>query len=350
MDIKTFVGVVSGLPPDISVLATGATGIGKSQIFRQIADNLGLPLIDRRLSQMTEGDIIGLPELTDGVTRFAPVDWLLRACREPVILLLDEPNRATTEVQQCAFQLVLDRELNGHKLHPETRLYAAINEGAEYQVNDMGPALLRRFWTVELEPTNEDWLTWAKGDRGMDDVVIEFISNNGSHLRHTGQFEPGKIYPNPAGWDRLERSLVYAGISPSSVCGESTPSGFYALCIGFIGVESSLAFVDFVKNFENQVSADDILNSWDSISEKVSKLSADKHNAIIQRLADSCKNSDWHVDQAKNASEFVKTLSGEMIVSFFNYVLESNHVPNIRLVHKFLGNLVVDIVSASENL
>ena len=103
MDIKTFINVVTKLPPDISVLAMGATGIGKSQIFKKIADNLDIPLIDRRLAQMTEGDIIGLPELVDGVTRFAPVDWLLRACREPVVLLLDEPNRATTEVQQCAF-------------------------------------------------------------------------------------------------------------------------------------------------------------------------------------------------------------------------------------------------------
>ena len=103
MNIKTFVQVISSLPSNISVLAKGPTGIGKSHIVHQIGDNLNLPVIDRRLSQMTEGDIIGLPELTDGVTRFAPVDWFLRACNEPVILFFDELNRATIEVQQCAF-------------------------------------------------------------------------------------------------------------------------------------------------------------------------------------------------------------------------------------------------------
>ena len=161
MDIKTFISVVSKLPEDISVLAKGPTGIGKSHIFHQIGKEVGLPVIDRRLSQMTEGDIIGLPELVDGVTRFAPVDWLIRACKEPVVLFFDELNRATVEVQQCAFQIVLDRELNGHKLHPQTRVYAAVNEGSEYQVVDMDPALLRRFWSAELEPTTEDWLNWA---------------------------------------------------------------------------------------------------------------------------------------------------------------------------------------------
>ena len=137
MDIKTFIECATSLPPEIAVLAKGGTGVGKSQIFKQIADQFGLELIDRRLAQMTEGDIIGLPKLTDGVTRFMPVDWLLKACEEPVALFLDEINRATVEVQQCAFQLVLDRELNGNKLHPQTRIYAAINEGSSYQVNEM---------------------------------------------------------------------------------------------------------------------------------------------------------------------------------------------------------------------
>jgi len=350
MDIKTFVKVVSSLPSDISVLARGPTGIGKSQIFHQIAKNLDLPIIDRRLSQMTEGDIIGLPELVDGVTRFAPVDWLLRACREPVVLFLDEPNRATPEVQQCAFQLVLDRELNGHKLHPETRLYAAINQGSEYQVNDMGPALIRRFWTVDIEPTNEDWIRWASGERGMDSIVINFIRQYPSHLRHTKAFEPGKIYPNPASWDRLEKSLVYAGMSPEDVCGESTPPGFYATCLGFVGPEASLSFVDFVKNHDSQISAEDILDKWEKKKKKVMKLSTDKHNSIIQKLSDHCKVSDWNLSQAKNACDFIRDLSGEMVVSFFNQILESNNVPNIRLVHKFIGNMVVEIVSAAEDL
>ncbi len=80
MDIKTFVNVVSKLPASQSVLARGPHGIGKSDLFRQVAELItredgteGLPLIDRRLAQMTEGDIIGLPELVDGVTRFCPM-------------------------------------------------------------------------------------------------------------------------------------------------------------------------------------------------------------------------------------------------------------------------------------
>ena len=83
MDVQTFKQIVPNLPANISVLLSGATGVGKSEIFHQIGKELGLPVIDRRLSQMTEGDIIGLPSLADGTTRFVPVDWVVKASHEP---------------------------------------------------------------------------------------------------------------------------------------------------------------------------------------------------------------------------------------------------------------------------
>ena len=79
-------------------------------------------------------------------------------------------NRSLPGVQQSFFQLILDRELgndkdgNPYRLHPETRVFAAVNHGAEYDVNDMDPALLRRFWTVDLEPTVDNWLEWARDE------------------------------------------------------------------------------------------------------------------------------------------------------------------------------------------
>ena len=354
LDIKTFIYVASKLPSNQAVLARGPHGIGKSQIVSQIASDIltedgkkGLPLIDRRLAQMTEGDIIGLPELVDGVTRFAPVDWLLRACREPVVLMLDELNRATIEVQQCAFQLILDRELNGHKLHPETRIFCAVNASPEYQVNEMDPALLDRFWTVDLEPTVEDWIAWANAN-SVDEVIVDFIRHYPAHLRHAGKIEPGKIYPTPRSYEKLNSSLCSIGWNPISLAGSQTPDGFYALSTGFLGVEASLAFQDFVKNYESQVSADDILNEWKDTSEKIMGLSNDKHNAIIEKLVDNCRENEWTLSQAKNASLFIEKLSGEMIVSFFNSILETNNVPNIRMVHKFIGMLVVRTVTDSE--
>jgi len=360
MDIKTFSIVAPKMPASQAILIRGPHGIGKSQLVRKIALNIdteamhlehdgnGLPLIDRRLAQMTEGDIIGLPELVDGVTRFCPVDWILQACREPVVLFLDELNRATIEVQQCAFQLVLDRELNGNKLHPETRIFCAINASPEYQVNEMDPALLDRFWTVDLDPTPEDWIKWAEDTGNIDEVIIDFIRHYKSHLRHDGKIEPGKIYPSPRSYEKLDVALKSNSWEPENLAGSDPPDGLYAILTGFLGVEASLALRDFIKNYESQISAEDVLDEWAVKKGKIMTLSNDKKNAVIEKLVAHCKINEWDVGQAKNACDFVKKLSGEMMVSFFNSVLETNNVPNIRFVHKHIGPLIVKNVTEAE--
>lgn len=323
MDIKTFINVISNLPPDIAVLAKGPTGIGKSHIVHKIAKNLSLPVIDRRLSQMTEGDIIGLPELIDGVTRFAPIDWYVRACKEPVVLFFDELNRATIEVQQCAFQIVLDRELNGHKLHPETRVYAAVNEGADYQVTEMDPALLRRFWAIDLEPTTQDWLDWAMSTGNISELIINFIKRYPAHLRHVGDIEPGKVYPNPASWARLNQALRYAGIDPDQNCGENYHKMIYPMSLGFIGATTAIPFQDFVKNFKMKFSAKDVLNDYDSNKKMLSSLTNDKKNDLLQQIVLYVNdNKDITLNHVKNVWNFTETCSDEMAVSFFQDIMD----------------------------
>jgi hypothetical protein len=350
VEIRTFVRVVSSMPSNISILARGPHGIGKSQIFKQVADNLELPLIDRRLSQMTEGDIIGLPELADGVTRFCPVDWVLQACREPVVLLLDEINRATPEVMQCAFQLVLDRELNGNVLHPETRVYCAVNASADYQVNEMDPALLDRFWVADLDPDKADWIEWATNVGNIDPLLIEFIDQNPAHLRHVGQTEPGKVYPTPRSYERLDRALKHANMSPTEVGGGASPEGFYACSLGFIGVEAAIALQDFVKNYEFQVTAEDVVDHFPKKKKKLGELSNDKRNSLIEKVVAHCNDNEWTVKQCKNISDFAKAGSDEMLVSLWNGVMETGKVPNITKLHKFLGQAVVDAVTSARNI
>ena len=350
MDIQTFIKSASALPPEISILAKGPTGIGKSHIFHTIGNNLKLPVIDRRLSQMTEGDIIGLPELIDGVTRFAPVDWIVKACNEPVILFFDELNRATLEVQQCAFQIVLDRELNGNKLHPETRVYAAVNEGSEYQVLDMDPALLRRFWAIDLEPTCEDWLLWASARKDIPDVVQTFIRNNPNFLRHTGDLEPGKVYPNPASWHRLCQSLLHANLDPDDYAGnKSLPDLLYPLCMGFIGETTTVKFVNYIIEYEKKFKAEDVLDDWENKKEEIVKISEDKKNELIEQIMFYInREKDLSLQQVLNCALYIKSCPDEIIVNFFNLIMETKEIVLIRKFHKHLGKLVTEIVNASD--
>ena len=285
MDINTFVQVISKLPPQIAVLAKGPTGIGKSHIVHQIGDRLDMEVIDRRLSQMTEGDIIGLPELVDGVTRFAPIDWFVRACNEPVILFFDELNRATIEVQQR-----------------------------------------------------------------IDPLMMSFIEKYPARLRHTGQIEPGKVYPNPASWDRLNTSLSYANMSPTSCCGANYDILFYSLCSGFLGTETTISFVDYVKNYEFKFCAEDILNDYENKSAGIDMLSTDKKNDLLNLIVTFSINNEVTVTQAQHACNFVNKCSDEMLVNFMNMIMETKKLPNIRKFHKIIGNKIVEVVNAANDV
>ena len=192
VDFKTFVAVA----PHVArvkkpILLRGRHGVGKSCVVYQTAATLGLPVVERRASQMTEGDLVGLPKTDGNVTSFCPPDWFQEACNNAVVLFLDEVDRATIEVRQGIFELTDSRKLNGHTLHPETLIFAAVNggeHGEQYQVGEMDPAELDRWTVFDVEPTGEDWLTWAKPN--VNEIVWDFINQNRDHLEHTGDFEP----------------------------------------------------------------------------------------------------------------------------------------------------------------
>jgi len=358
MDIKTFKTLASKLPPHIAVLMRGPTGVGKSHMGKALADSLELPFLDVRGSTMDESQVSGIPDFetskTSGVATFCLPSWYVRACREPVVLMLDELNRSMPQVMQSFFQIVLDRELGNNvdgqpiRLHPETRVIAAINHGSEYDVNDMDPALLRRFWVVDLDPSASDWIDWASVN-DIDPLTIDFIRQHPEHLRvDPGSVDPGSVIPTPASWHRLDESLRHMGIVPSEIAG-SRPDGMYALATGFVGTEASIAYTEFVSRYERVISAEDVLSG--KIDEaRVKDLQASEALAVIDKLVNHNLENTWVKKEAKNIAKFIKARGGEQMVYFWNALSKSQQLPNIQAIHKEIGSEVVKIVREARGL
>ena len=359
ISIATFKTVAPVLPANIAVLMRGPTGVGKSFLAQQIADAHGLPFIDVRGSTMSEGDVGGYPDIEgmkdSGIMTFCMPSWFVRACNEPVVLMLDELNRSLPGVQQSFFQLVLDRELGNDKdgkpyrLHPETRVIAAVNFGSEYDVNEMDPALLRRFWVADIEPTTEDWISWAI-ENDIDDVVVDFIRQNPAHLRvDPSTVEPGTVCPNPASWHRLNDCLVHMNMAPTVVAGQPNPEGMYALSLGLVGTEAAIAFCAFVSDYEKQISAEDVLDG--KIGKKdIADVGNSMLNGVIDKLGVHCKDNEWNAKQSKNVAKFMKALPGEMMVQVWNVITSCQNIRNIQSMHKLVGAEIVAQVNASRNL
>jgi len=359
MDIKTFASLATKLPPQIAVLLRGPTGVGKSHLVAAAAKDLGVPFIDVRGSTMDESKVTGIPDFEvskeQGVATFVLPSWFVRGCREEIFLCLDEFNRSMPQVMQAFFQVVLDRSLgndaNGNPmvLHPKTRIFACVNYGAEYDVNDMDPALLRRFWTVDLEPTTEDWLNWAKVDDRIDPVTIDFIRQNPCHLRvDPGTVEPGSVCPNPASWHRLDTSMRYMGLVPTDLAG-SRHDGVYSLAQGFVGTEAAIAFVEFIAKYEKQISAEDVL-AGSVLTKDAKSLKASESLCVLEKVVEHASKNEWTEDQADNVVTFARCLPDEQLVHLWNTVMATKSMGVIKQLHTRIGDEIVTLIRKARDL
>lgn len=385
--------VMTSVSPDITICVRGRHAVGKSEAVYQAASEIrsdfykdptncakmmsalsgevrtvirgrkvwvnewkyeyGIPVVERRLSQMTEGDIIGLPEMatiTDGrhewrSTSFRPCDWLIQSCQFPVMLFLDERNRALQGVKQAVFQLADSKVFYGEKLHNETRIVVAENIGENYQVEQSDPAEVSRWVTFELEPSDEEWLRWAEDK--CHQATIEFIRANPKALEHRGTYEPDKKYPDRRAWFKLDQECQRLGLFDTDDKDLVGKAGLlYHLAGGFVGPEWGSKFNKFVQERDREIKATDILASWKKAKEKLSKgqngvISNEQYIEAVAKLADWLKveKNVFDKKQAKNYAAFMHDCPPEPCLSAWA-ALQKN-TKNLFAVRPYIEKLMV---------
>lgn len=329
VDFKTFTQIVEHVTNVRKpVLLRGRHGIGKSTVIYQYANKINSPVVERRASQMTEGDLVGLPTIEDNSTKFNPPDWFKRACDEPVILFLDEVDRATIEVRQGIFELTDSRKLNGHVLHPDTLIFAAVNggeSGDQYQVGEMDPAELDRWTVFDIDPTVEDWLAWAK-DADIDTAIWDFINHNRNHLEHNDDFEPNKVYPSRRSWERLNECLA-----ESNLLEDASPV-LFNLTAAFVGFEAAVALNDFIANYDRQVSIEDILVNGDFT--KLADFGINEHTAMVDKFeASETFKEELPKSEIENLARYFVMLPSEVAMKLWS-VLGTGALENTVNLHQ----------------
>ena len=188
------------------------------------------------------GDLIGLPEKNEktGKTDFMLPYWF-PTDGQPVVLFLDELNRARPEVLQTIMDLTLNRKLAGKSLPSGSRIISAVNNGNEYQLTDLDPALVSRFNIYEFAPTVEDWLDWARKNQ-IDSRIISFIDENPEFLDGDEAFSSSENLersPDRRSWERISKIISKF---------ENLSSLHQPLISGIIGNRATSVFFDFVKS------------------------------------------------------------------------------------------------------
>jgi hypothetical protein len=337
IDFATFISVAPHvLNSRLPVLIRGRHGVGKSEVVYMIAEQRELPVVERRASQMTEGDLLGLPDTADTqingrkCTTWNAPDWLVTACEQPVLLFLDEVDRATPEVRQGLFELTDSRKINGWFLHEDTLIVAAVNggeHGAQYQVGEMDPAELDRWTVFDLEPSTEDWLKWANDN--VNDILWDFINMNRQHLEHNEDFEPNKVYPSRRSWKRFSDTTDATGVFDEG----GDRDLLFNLATAFVGFEGAVALRDFVEKYDWQVTIEDILDDGDL--SKCEKWGINDHAAMIEKFeASKTFIEDLTENQIANLSEYFVCLPSEIAMKLWTVLGDADNINNVVALHK----------------
>jgi hypothetical protein len=159
-----------------SIHLWGAPGIGKSDVVREIARDLGWTLIEFRANLREPVDCRGIPvaDLATGVTKWLVPDELPRADRDGEfgILFLDELNTASPQMQAALFQLVLERRLGDYVLPPGWTIIAAGNRVSDRAAAQRMPTALRnRFAHLYVTPDVQAWTAWAVANNVAPEMI-----------------------------------------------------------------------------------------------------------------------------------------------------------------------------------
>lgn len=199
-------------PASHNIMLVGDHGIGKSEILTHYYAQRGIRVVPLFLGQMSDpGDLIGLPREVGDRTSFLPPYWF-PTDGQPIVLFLDELNRARPEILQTVMDLALNRRLAGHTLPEGSRIISAVNEGEQYQLTQLDPALVSRFNVYHFSPTAAEWLLWAQAEH-LDERVVKFIENEPSWLDGTPEQKANEDtglekYPDRRAWRRVSDVIV----------------------------------------------------------------------------------------------------------------------------------------------
>lgn len=209
--------VVLCLQANVPVALWGAPGWGKSSVFRQIADGLaGYKFYDFRLSDKEPSDIGGIPmpDHKTGKMRFAVADTLPFDCDEKAIVCLDEFDRADLSVQNVALQLILDRQVNSHKLSPNARIVLAGNGVTDVGTSPLSKAAANRichlYLDTESEGCFEAWTSWAE-KAGMSHELCSFAKYKRDCWKNDAGEPEQLAYPTPRSFEMADKLFAAAG-------------------------------------------------------------------------------------------------------------------------------------------
>lgn len=328
INTKELEALLSSTPAWQNIMLVGKHGIGKSQILENHFQSKGQQVISLFLGQMSDpGDLIGIPNKNEktGKTEFMPPYWF-PLDGKPIVLFLDELNRARPEILQTIMDLALNRKLAGRELPQGSRIVSAVNEGDEYQLTDLDPALVSRFNIYHFKPTVAEWLDWAQA-KGLDGRVIAFIENNQDYLDGDmlRTLDAGlEKTPDRRAWERVSALMERIGTEDDTA---------KKIVAGVVGAKAAARFFESFSE-KRVLGAKEVLQDFPTVQEQASHYRLTELSVLnesIFRYLDRLPDEEFSPTMRRNLLAYVEWMMNkgyrEAMAQFCNLI------ENVRYAH-----------------
>ena len=298
-------------PSTQNIMLVGKHGIGKSEILTSYFNSKGMKVVTLFLGQMADpGDIIGIPSKVEkqdaegkatSRTDFTPPYWFPQD-GQPIVLFLDELNRARPEILQTVMDLTLNRKLAGKALPEGSHVISAVNDGDEYQLTDLDPALVSRFNIYEFKPTVEEWLNWAVSQK-LDERVINFIQDNPTWLDgDTKEYRGLEKSADRRAWKHVSDVMLKV---------DDIKDIHKRIIAGIVGAGAAAAFIQSAQQ-RHSITGKDLLLKYDKTMKTVEKYQLHEYailNESVFRFLENTKiNEREKKVVAKNLGQYIDYL------------------------------------------
>ena len=302
--------ILDNTPASQNIMLMGKHGIGKSQILENYFSKKGCKVVTLFLGQMSDpGDLIGLPEKNEktGKTDFMLPYWF-PTDDTPIVLFLDELNRARPEVLQTIMDLTLNRKLAGKSLPKGSRIISAVNNGNEYQLTDLDPALVSRFNIYEFEPSVEEWIKWGEKS-GIDSRILSFIAEYPEYLDSSnieGDGDDLERTPDRRSWHRTSEVIK----NFTELTDLQKP-----IVTGIIGNRATATFFRFVNERTLPTTQEILCGDFTQVICKLQKVSIPDFTVL--------NNSIFRFIESGNYDKSKDDLIANNLVNYFDYITEN---------------------------
>lgn len=250
------------------LMIEGAPGLGKTEITKQVARDLGWNGKDNRPDQefgylhlhapLMQPEDYAMPVVNADRTS---VDFIV-ASKFPMLgndstperglINIDELPQADNSGQKILANLIQERELHGQKLKPGWAITATGNRAKDRAgANRILSHLRARMTTIEFEPQVDDWVQWCM-QNDVSPMVPAFIRWKPALL--LDEDSQAEIKPNPRSW--------VEGVA--SVIGKVPAEAEFECFKGAVGEGPAGEFVAFLQLYRELPDPDLVIKNPDT--------------------------------------------------------------------------------------